>query len=430
MDLKRCDRRSMSCMPCADTTRYSILCTPTSGAYHAYRAVVVERHTLPKASDLAQLTTALRGSSEAAAAAAAVAARGLCTHPLRLHATVLLGDASLGSTVADLGLTLEQQLQPALGALSGGAVVSSSVARFPPPLPAEQLRWDAQRQAHMLPAVAATAWVHRLQQAAHAASQMSAQPAAAVLVYEPPARHHPLLLELPGGSVVSSMPLRDSSLLLVANHGVNSSSSGATSHPGLQAGDGWEAPAAILSWLLQPLESLAAHSTESTGTGPGTDTVEQLQQALAAACAADAAASAQRFVDGAAAAPSQPVTAASSRQAAQLMRLLQDAVPSGAASQQRQGTEPLSLTAALGAWAVAQELPQDAATGAHPAFPPEHSLAVLMPLALPLTLVLAQALGRELGAARRGQKRQRPATDGDAAAVPAVGAPAPRPSAG
>lgn len=381
--------------------------------------MVVERQTLLEPSDAAQLTTALQGSGWAAAAGAVAAARGLCACPVRLHATVLLGNASLASTAAAMGVQLEQQLQPALAALSGNAVISSSMAWAAPPLPAKQLRWDAQLRAHVLPAAATAAWVQGLQQAARTSGQLSTRPTAPVLVYEPPLQYQPLLLEVSDTSTVSSMPLRDASLLLIASQAADG---GVTSDPGQHA-DSRGAAAAILSWLLQPLESLASHLINSSSSDPGADAVELLRQALAAACTADAAVSGQRFVDAAAAGKRQPVTAAARRRAVQLVRLPRSTTPDGAvhgrqrgAQQSGQGPEPLSLAAALGAWAAAWELQQDAITGAHPTFPPEHSLAVLMPLALPLGLVLAQAVGRELGEARRRRRQRGHASPGQAPA--------------
>lgn len=391
--------------------------SPPSGAHQAFRAVAVERHTLPEASELAQLAGALNGSCEAlAAAGAVVAARGLCAQPSHLHARVLLGDESMASAAADLGLLLERQLQPALASLGVHAVVSSSIARFPPPLPAQQLRWDAKRQAHVLPAAAAATWVQRLQQAGRAGG-------AAVLVYAPPQQHQPLLLEAPDHSIASSMALGDDSLLLVADQAGNSSRSaggGATSHALSQG-----VAAATLTWLLQPLESLVTLSAKVSTTGPDAGAVDRLRQALAAACAANAAAAVQQFVVSAAAAPRQPVTAAASRQAVAALRLLQTAAAAGAAPQAEHaalGPSPPALAAALAGWAAAQELQQDATTGAHPAFPPEHSLAVLMPLALPLTLVLAQAVGREVGALRRRRRRQCVAEAGEAGEAAAAAA--------
>ncbi|KAL4420734.1 hypothetical protein ABPG75_010390 [Micractinium tetrahymenae] len=397
-----------------------LLAVYAGGALQAYRAVSVERHTLPGVSEVEQLAAALAGNGgTAVAAGAGAAARGLCTYPSRLHAILLPGDEPTASTAFDPAAIAEHQLQPALAALSGDAVVSSSTAQFPPPLPADQLRWDAQRQAHVLPAPAAAAWAQRLQQAVWAVGPITTQPAATVLLYSPPLPHRPLLQEAPDGSISSSLALRDGGLLLVANQAANSSSSSSSSGDGAarsadqHTNDGRGAAAAILSWLLQPLERLAVHSSKSSTAGSGMDAVEQLRHALAAACAADAAAAVRRFVAGAAAAPRQPLTAAASRRAGEAVRLLQGIAPSGAALQQEQqqqqqqpGPGPLSLAAALGAWAAARELQQDADTGAHPAFPPEHSLAVVMPLALPVTLVLAQAAARELGAVRRRRKQQ------------------------
>ncbi|KAL4451349.1 hypothetical protein ABPG77_009421 [Micractinium sp. CCAP 211/92] len=287
-----------------------------------------------------------------------------------------------------------------------------------PPLPAKQLRWDAQLRAHVLPVAATATWVQGLQQAARS-GQLSARPMAPVLVYEPPVQYQPLLLEVSDTSTVASMPLREGSLLLIASPAAYG---GVTSDAGQHA-DSRGAGAAIVSWLLQPLEGLAAHPASSGSSDPGADAVEPLRQALAAACAADAAASGQRFVDAAAAAKRQPVAAAARRRAVQLVRLLRSTTPDGAVHGRQQGEqqsgkgpEPLSLAAALGAWSAAWELQQDAVTGAHPTFPPEHSLAVLMPLALPLGLVLAQAVGRELGEARRRRRQRGRATPGQAPA--------------
>lgn len=364
----------------------------------------MEWHDLPGASDVQQLAAALAPAA-AATTPAAVAARSLCSPSPRLHITLLPSEPAQHQPV-DLAALADAHLQPALAQLAPAARVSSSVVLHPPELPVQQLRWDAQQGAHILPAAAASVWAQHVQQVAWAsgpAHDGSGQPGAQALLYLPPREHQPLLLEAGGASgagAAGSMQLDDGSLLLVVNQpGPRSEVSGSTSGSSLEQ----ELAGVILSWLLQPLVDPAGTAGEAAATLP------QLQQALAAACAAEAAAALQQALATAAAAPSQPLTAGMASQAVQALRLLQRA----AAQQQQQA--PVPLATAWGAWAAAQALLHDPASGAQPAFPAEHALAVLLPLGLPLSLVLVQAAGREAAAWKK-RRRER----GEMAAVAAA----------
>jgi hypothetical protein len=225
-----------------------------------------------------------------------------------------------------------------------------------------------------------------------------------VLLFEPLAAHQPLLLELDGsGSAEPGMVLADGSLLLVLNPAAgNGSSSGAepSQHAALAA--------AVVAWLLQPL------AANGGAADPPDEIVRQLRHRLSAACAGEAADALSRFVSAAEAAPSQPVPASLASRAAQVARLLHTV----AAQQQQQQQEssadgspgaaaPDPLAAAHSAWAAAHQLLADPGTGASQAFPPEHAMAVLLPLALPVTLVLLQAAGREVAAWKGRRVRQR-----------------------
>lgn len=363
------------------------------------------RHVLPTPNLLADALP----PSDATAAAATIAARGLCASPGPMVHLTLLPDDPARQEAVDVAALADGMLRPALARLAPGPAISSSSVLLPPPPP--EARWDERLQAHVLPAAAAAAWAHQLQLLTLEAGG-SAQQAAHVLLYVPPHRQQPLLFEPADGSGTAdgSLQLGGGSLLLVANEPVGSSSRERQgSSEGASSGSGGlEAQLArrVLLWLLHPL--LPPGSRDSSIA-----TASQLQHSLAAACAADAAALLQRAVAVAAAAREQPVTAGMASQAAEAVRLLQavaDARQAGEAA-----TPPLA--AALGAWAASQRLLHDPASGARPVFPPEHNLAVLLPLSLPVTLVLAQAAGRQASAwnARRRQARQQPSGQEDAA---------------
>ena len=363
------------------------------------------RHALPTPNHLQRLADALPPG-----AAAAVAARGLCASPgPTVHLTLLPGEPAQLEAV-DLPALGDGLLRPALARLASAAATSSSSVLLPPPLPKTQ--WDEGQQAHVLPAAAAAAWAQHLQLAAwEAGGSAQAQQAAHVLLYVPPRSQQPLLFEPAGGSgeAGSSLQLAGGSLLLAANKPAGSSSSerqGSSSEGASGSGE-LEPQLArrILSWLLYPLLTPGSHDGSAAAAGLNA-TVTQLQHSLAAACAADAATLLQRAVAAAAAAHEQPVTAGMASRAAEAVRLLQ--AVAGAPQAGEAAAAPLA--AALGAWAAAQQLLRDPASGARPAFPPEHALAVLLPLSLPVTLVLGQAAARQASAwkKRRRQGRQQP----------------------
>ena len=278
------------------------------------------------------------------------------------------------------------------------------MALLPPPLPASDLQWVEQRQAYVLPSPAAASWVHQLQQMAWEAGGSAQQERAGrVLIYVPPHGQQPLLLEPPAlsGEVGPSLQLSSSSLLLVINQKLASGGGSSSSSSGLEA----ELAQRILSWLLQPLP--AASSSDGGSAASANATVSQLQHSLAAACAADAATALQQVSAAAAAAREQPVTAGMAAKAAKAAQLLQ-LVAGTAGGEQAAAAQ---LAAALRAWELAQQLLSDPASGARPAFPPEHAMAVLLPLSLPVTLVLVQAVGRQASAWKkqrhgRGQQQQ------------------------
>ena len=354
------------------------------------------RHALPPPSHLQQLAAAL---PPPAASSAAVAARGLCASPgPTLHLT-LLPDEPAQQAAVDLAALADGLLQPALARLTGAAAIGSSVALLPPPLPASDLQWVEQRQAYVLPSPAAASWARQMQQVAWEPGGSTQQERAGrVLIYVPPHAQQPLLLERPGGSgeAGTSLQLSSSSLLLVANQNV-ASGGGSSGGSQLEA----ELAQRILLWLLQPLP---AASTTDGGTAANA-TVSQLQRSLAAACAADATTALQQVSAAAAAAREQPVTAGMAAKAAKAAQLLQ-LVAGTAGGEQAPGAQ---LAAARHAWALAKQLLSDPESGARPAFPPEHAMAVLLPLSLPVTLVLVQAVGRQASAwkkQRQGGRRQ------------------------
>lgn len=377
----------------------------------------MERHPLP--SDAQRLAAALATS----AAAAQVAARGLCGVPDPLHCTLIPSEAEQLQAI-DLAALGDAHLQPALAWLTGvaaaaAAQVTTSTLLCPPTLPTEQLRWDERRQAHILPAAAAAAWARQVHQLAWAAGPAASEGGAAdaaahVLLYLPTPAWQPLLLERAavGGSARSSMELDSSSLLLIVNAAPADGSGSSTSSSGSSGSASLEGRLAgrILSWLLQPLATPSSSSSGSSGSDGGAPeaVLQQLQQGLSAACAGDAAAALQRVAATAAAAPDQPITAAMGSSAAEVAAALRLAT-----QQQQQQQQPggeagrAGLAAVRGAWAAAHQLLQHPATGAHPAFPAEHSMAVLLPLALPFTLVLAQAVGREAAAWKQRRREQR-----------------------
>ena len=377
----------------------------SAGVYQAWQAVTVERHSLP-AAEAHQVAVVLAGGAPAAAAAGA---RGLCATRLSLHCTLLPGEPSHQQPAVDMRALAEAHLQPALLQLAD-AQVSSSVLRHPPPLPAAHLRRDAQQEAHVLPAAAAAVWGQQVRELAWSASLAHAdgggQQTAAVLLYVPPAQYQPLLLEQAGGGGGSSMELADGSLLVVVNQPASGSS---RSKGSVEEGLASE----ILPWLLAPLQLSSQHDSSAPGA-----VRQQLRRSLAAACAAEAATALQRFVNVTAAVTDQPVTAAAGRKAARAVQLLQ-AVAMERQQQQEQRAEQGSasaaqlLAAAQGAWMAAQQLLQDPDTGSRPVFPPEHALAVLLPLALPITLVLVQAAGREAAAWKKRRRQQQGEQQGE-----------------
>lgn len=369
------------------------------------------RNGLPPADQAQQLAVTLAPPAVAAAAAE----RGLCAPRPRLVLTLAPSQPELRHAV-DLEALADAHLQPALSQLAPATHVGTRVLHLPPPLPAEQLRWDPRRQAHVLPATTASIWMQHMEAAAwavDAAHDGSGLAAARVLLFVPPPSHQPLLLELPAaaggpGGTTSSVQLAAGSLLIIANRPSNSSSRAATADAGssLEAG--------ILTWLLQPLAPAMAGAAEPAVAA------RRMQHVLAASCAADAAAALRHLAAAADAAPEQAVSAALSSQASSVMQRLQSLAQQMRQEEERPGQRQdkvaeEALAAAQHTWATAQQLLQDPATGAQPVFPPEHSLAVLLPLALPVTLVLAQAAGREAAAwkqrrrARQQQQQQRPA---------------------
>jgi hypothetical protein len=314
----------------------------------------------------------------------------------------------------------EEHLQPALRQLAD-AQVSSSMLRHPPPLPDKVLRWDAQQAAYVMPAAAAAAWGQHVHELAWSASLAHTdggeQPTAAVLLFVPPTQHQPLLLELgDGGGSSSSMGLADGSLLVIVNQPASrDSSSGSSGSSDRSVEEGLASQ--ILPWLLAPLQVSGRYGSSTPAA-----VRQQLQRSLAAACAAEAATALQRFVNGTAAVTDQPVTAAAGHRAAQAVQLLQ-AVAMEQQQQHEWGPQQGSasaaqlLAAAQSAWMAAQQLLQDPGTGARPVFPPEHALAVLLPLALPVTLVLVQAVGREAAAWKKRRRDQQAEQQGATEAV-------------
>lgn len=413
-----CSTRRVITLPFQVAQSPPCCCSTPAGVYHAWHALAIQRHALPAAT-ARQLGAALAPPPPAAAAAAASAASTLCGPTIRVHCTLLPGEPEQhGQLAVDLQTLAARHLQPALSQLAP-ARVGSNVLLYPPRLPAQQLRWDEQRQAHVLAAAAAASWAQRMQQLAWSAVQAHADSslelaAAAVLLYVPPPAHLPLLLELGGGDASASMQLPDSSLLLIVNHNGSGDSSGngsCGSITGPHASQEEQLAGAILSWLLQPL---AASSGGGSGATSSPDTLQQLRRSLTAACAAEAAVALQRFVGAAEAAPDQPVTAAMASRAAEVVQLLKAV----AAQQQEeqaaeagQGAATQGLAAARGAWAAAHQLLHDPGTGASQAFPPEHTLAVLLPLALPVSLVLVQAAGREAAAWRKRRAAEQAAAE-------------------
>lgn len=364
---------------------------PLAGAYLAWQRASVHRAALPDPLHAQQLAATL--AATAAASPAAVSGRGLCSPQPRLHCVLLLPDDER-CTQPDLAALADRHLQPALARLAPALHVGSSVALLPPPPPAQQLLWDEGRRAHVLPVTHATAWAQQLERLADGGGL--AGEAARVLLYAPPPHLQPLLLERPSGAKSSSMQLSGSSLLLVANPDPSrdsGSGSGSGSEGGLEA----ELAGRILAWLLQPLAGGSDASHAAASTSPE-GTLLQLQRNLTSACAADAAAALHRLAAAASAGPNQPVTEDMSSQAAGVMQVLQDAAQELQRAQSSGAAAAALLAAVVGAWGAAQQLLVDPRTGAQPVFPPEHTLAVLLPLALPVTLVLAQAAGREAGA--------------------------------
>jgi hypothetical protein len=383
--------------------------SPVAGAYQAWQAVTVERHPLP-AAEAHQLAAILAAGAPQAPTAAG--ARGLCATRLSLHCTLLPAEPSRQPAAVDMRALAEEHLQPALLQLAD-AQVSSSMLRHPPPLHEGRLRWDAQAAAYVLPASAAAAWGQHVHELAWSASLAHAdggeQPTAAVLLFVPPAQHQPLLLEQGdgSGSRSSSMELADGSLLLIVNQPASSGSCG-SSDRSVEEG----LASQILPWLLAPLQLSSRYDSSTPGA-----VRQQLQRSLAAACAAEAATALQRFVNVTAAVTDQPVTTAAGHCAARAVQLLQAVAMEQQQEQQRpqQGSASAAqlLAAAQGAWMAAQQLLQDPGTGARPVFPPEHALAVLLPLALPVTLVLVQAAGREAAAWKKRRREQQAEQQGE-----------------
>ncbi|KAI3430998.1 hypothetical protein D9Q98_009400 [Chlorella vulgaris] len=382
------------------------------GFLHAWQALAVPRYALPT-KQARQVQTAL-----APAAHAAPPQSQLCCSALRLHCTLLPAEQPREDwDTLDIEALATAHLQPALQQLTTDVHIGSSLLLYPPRLPFEQLQWDAQRKAHLLPGVAAAVWGQQVQQLAWSAGPAHSDPslgpaAASVLLYFPPAAHQPLLLELAGGDAANSMELGDGSLLLIVNPDIAGGGSGVGGIKARLALD-------ILSWLLQPLKprsssssstnSSAGDNSSSSSNDDGSPTLmlRQLRRSLTAGCAAAAATALERFMAAAEAAPTQPVTAGMASQAAEVVQLLEQASRGQKQGEEEGGSRHLTgdpgpepafeqLAAARTAWHLAHQLLSDPGTGALQAFPPEHALAVLMSLALPLTVVLIRAAVGEL----------------------------------
>jgi hypothetical protein len=141
------------------------------------------------------------------------------------------------------------------------------------------------------------------------------------------------------------------------------------------------------AWLLRGFPQLL------TPDAPGSEPAAAVQ--LAAACLGATASAAARVL-----APGGALPRSMSAAAGQLV-----AAHASAAAAQASGEHAAALRGARAAWAAARALAAHPARAPQPVFPAEHALALLLPIGLPTLLVLAQAAGREVRAAR--QRRQK-----------------------
>ena len=272
---------------------------------------------------------------------------------------------------------------------------------------------------------ALAAWAAQLRQLAWQTKQahLPALPAASLLWY------------LPAGAEVaaaagqgSSLVLADGTLLLVAGgrggpveQGVwgeeeawgqekrREGQEGGLQQPPLQQEQQQLADVAV-GWLLGALGAAGAAPAEQAAAA----------RRLARGCAAEAVALLRGFLAAAEALPEMPVppdlaalAGEAARHAAVALALAAGAgggavgAAAGAAGGGGGSGEPwAALAAARAAWEVAAAAARHPGFGTRPHFPPEHTLAVLLPLGLPVTLVLVQAALREVQAWRRQRRGQ------------------------
>eukprot|EP00887_Chlorella_sp_A99_P007337 scaffold2.g7337.t1 len=380
------------------------------GVYHAWLAVHAPRAPLPHA-EVEALAARLVNASAGAPPAPQLAC---APHPL----LSVVAAAADGSAAARLGAEAYRLLEAALSSLHPllDLELTTSTLLCAPAAPAASLGGGssaaALEQRQLAP------WAARLRQLAWQSKQahLPEPPAASLLWYLPPAgvpgaalrgeqrqqqqKHHRQQQQQEDGQHIalgSSMVLADDTLLLLAEGQAAAETPEPSEEPAdqQQQRERRQLARAAVPWLLGMLgvESSAPQRQEAAAGE------------LALACAADAVAVLQGFLRSAADLPGMSVPAELAAEAAGA------AAGAAAALDARAAGRPWeALREGRRAWEQARQAASDPGFGTEAHFPFEHTLAVLLPLGLPATLVLAQAVLREARAwrARRRQRRTPP----------------------
>ena len=303
----------------------------------------------------------LQGVAALAAAPQPHSRTMLCASPAR----VSVAHFSQRDAPAVVAEWADALLEPTLSALRAvaGVELSTSSILYAPSAPA--------------------AWVTSAEHSAAQARAIGWDLVVQLPVLEPAAASV-LLLDLPPswaaaaplqGRAPMAVHLADDTLVLVGSNGTATSP---------------EAARQALEWLFRGFPALLADTADAE--------LPALAREVMAACMQGAAQDAGRFLRTVEA---QPGAALPASTAAVAERVVAAHAAAAAAAAAVAGPWQKALALGRAAWAAAAELASHPDHAAHPSFPSEHTLAVLLPIALPPLLLLSQAAAKEIKDARR-----------------------------